>query len=238
MLVVDFDAPSNFRALARFDDEAVEARRSPRAAKATCSARAISPSRSRPGGLSSRYQGVVALEGQGLETRRARLFRALRTDPDARAARGRAERDAGGSAMARRRPARAVPARLPERRRQADLHPGDAPEGVERRSPRPRTTIGSRRSSRAATTEDHELIDPTLSSERLLFRLFQRTRRARLRADAARRGLPLFGRAHRRDAAELLGGRAPAMIGDDGMIGVTCEFCSVKRVFDPADYGE
>ena len=27
------------------------------------------------------------------------------------------------------------------------------------------------------------------------------------------------------------------MVGDDGMIGVTCEFCSTKRVFDPADYG-
>jgi len=27
-----------------------------------------------------------------------------------------------------------------------------------------------------------------------------------------------------------------AMVGDDGMIGVTCEFCSVKRIYDPADY--
>ena len=27
-----------------------------------------------------------------------------------------------------------------------------------------------------------------------------------------------------------------AMVGDDGMIGVTCEFCSTKRIFDPADY--
>jgi molecular chaperone Hsp33 len=26
------------------------------------------------------------------------------------------------------------------------------------------------------------------------------------------------------------------MVGDDGKIGVTCEFCSVKRVFEPADY--
>jgi molecular chaperone Hsp33 len=26
------------------------------------------------------------------------------------------------------------------------------------------------------------------------------------------------------------------MVGDDGMIGVTCEFCSTKRIFDPADY--
>ena len=28
------------------------------------------------------------------------------------------------------------------------------------------------------------------------------------------------------------------MVGDDGMIGVTCEFCSTKRAFDPADYGQ
>jgi molecular chaperone Hsp33 len=27
------------------------------------------------------------------------------------------------------------------------------------------------------------------------------------------------------------------MVGDDGVIGVTCEFCSTKRVFNPADYG-
>ena len=27
------------------------------------------------------------------------------------------------------------------------------------------------------------------------------------------------------------------MIGDDGLIGVTCEFCSTKRVFSPASYG-
>jgi molecular chaperone Hsp33 len=26
-------------------------------------------------------------------------------------------------------------------------------------------------------------------------------------------------------------------VGDDGMIGVTCEFCSTKRIFNPADYG-
>ena len=27
------------------------------------------------------------------------------------------------------------------------------------------------------------------------------------------------------------------MVDDDGTIGVTCEFCSTKRVFNPADYG-
>ena len=27
------------------------------------------------------------------------------------------------------------------------------------------------------------------------------------------------------------------MVGEDGMIGVTCEFCSTKRTFNPVDYG-
>ena len=27
------------------------------------------------------------------------------------------------------------------------------------------------------------------------------------------------------------------MVGDDGLIGVTCEFCSTKRVFSPVSYG-
>ena len=26
------------------------------------------------------------------------------------------------------------------------------------------------------------------------------------------------------------------MVGDDGRIGVTCEFCSTHREFDPADF--
>ena len=26
------------------------------------------------------------------------------------------------------------------------------------------------------------------------------------------------------------------MVGDDGKIGVTCEFCSVKRVFEPGEF--
>jgi molecular chaperone Hsp33 len=26
------------------------------------------------------------------------------------------------------------------------------------------------------------------------------------------------------------------MVGDDGKIGVTCEFCSTKRVFDPSEF--
>ncbi len=90
----------------------------------------------------------------------------------------------------------------------------------------------------AATTEDHELLDPTLSSERLLYRLFhERGVRVfeptaladvcRCSADRIDTMLQSFSPAERQ-----------AMVGDDGMIGVTCEFCSVKRIFDPKDYSE
>ena len=90
--------------------------------------------------------------------------------------------------------------------------------------------------SLAATTEDHELLDPTLSSERLLYRLFHergvRVFEPTPLADVCRCS------AERIDA--MLQSFSPAerqaMVGDDGMIGVTCEFCSVKRIFDPRDY--
>jgi molecular chaperone Hsp33 len=85
----------------------------------------------------------------------------------------------------------------------------------------------------AATVEDHELLDPMLSPERLLFRLFHeegvrvvpamsvnaacRCSRERIHAVLGR-----FG------AAELSDMREP-----DGAITVTCEFCSRKYRFSP-----
>ena len=91
--------------------------------------------------------------------------------------------------------------------------------------------------ARAATTEAHELIDPTLSGERLLFRLFSE------RGVRVYEPTPLAAvcRCSAEGVDAMLRSFPPHevkdMVGDDGMIGVTCEFCSTKRVFDPADYG-
>ena len=79
--------------------------------------------------------GPGRARGQGPRTRRARIFPALRADPDPRAARGRR----GVARRRRRRRAIAgAPAasccsscrKSPERARQPDLDPGDAPEGM------------------------------------------------------------------------------------------------------------
>ena len=122
------------------------------------------------------------------------------------------------------------------RRLQADFPPGDAPEGVE-----PHTITEddawTEAKARAATTEAHELIDPTLSSERLLFRLFNE-RGVRVYAPTP---LAAVCRCSAEGVDAMLRSFPPEevreMVGDDGLIGVTCEFCSTKRTFNPADYG-
>ncbi len=121
----------------------------------------------------------------------------------------------------------------PERQRQADFDPGDAPAGliVE---PFVEDDAWSEAKLLAASVEDHELVDPTLSSERLLYRLFHEhgvkvftpsavQDRCRCSAERIEAMLRSFTPQERRD-----------MIGDNGLIGVTCEFCSVHREFDPA----
>ena len=120
--------------------------------------------------------------------------------------------------------------------RRADFHPGDAPEGTElHRVEEDDAWVEAQ--ARAGTTEAHELIDPTLSAERLLFRLFNE-RGVRV-FDST--GLVAVCRCSAEGVDAMLRSFPPEevkhMIGDDGMIGVTCEFCSTKRVFNPADYG-
>ena len=66
MLVVDFDAPSHLRALARFDDAAL-AKRIASGGEGDLLGEGHLAFTVDPGGEMSRYQGVVALEGQGLE---------------------------------------------------------------------------------------------------------------------------------------------------------------------------
>ncbi|MBV8796521.1 MAG: Hsp33 family molecular chaperone HslO, partial [Hyphomicrobiales bacterium] len=62
MLLVDFDAPSNLRALARFDKGRLERDAGGDLLGAGHMAFTIDP-----GGDMNRYQGVIALEGEGLE---------------------------------------------------------------------------------------------------------------------------------------------------------------------------
>ena len=179
MLVVDFTTPGKVRACARFDAERVAA------------AIAAGGNR-RPGELlgrghlamtidqgpdMSRYQGLVALEGGTLEHAAHEYF--LRSEQIPTRVRLAVARGAVGAATAAPAIAGAPAAsccsscrKSPERARQPDLDPGDAPEGADAPRRCPKTMPGSKAARWSRPSTDIELIDPELSSERLLYRLF------------------------------------------------------------------
>ncbi|WP_287958304.1 Hsp33 family molecular chaperone [Filomicrobium sp.] len=89
----------------------------------------------------------------------------------------------------------------------------------------------------AATVEDHELIDPMLAPDRLLYRLFHeegvRVHDAHAieeRCRCSRERVESFLR--RFEGAQLDEMREP-----DGAISVTCEFCSTTYRFEPGEIG-
>jgi len=234
MVLVDFDAPSNLRALARYDEKAVGARA---ASGEDLLGKGYLAFTIEPDGLSSRYQGVVEMDGRGLQSAAAGYFERSEQIPTlTRLAVGQMLTAEGPSWRA----GGLIAQFLPEseaRRRRADLDPGDAPEGLAPDSA-PEDDAWVEAKALAVTAEDHELLDPTLSSERLLYRLFHE------------RGVRVFEPTPLADVCRCSAERVDAMlqsfsaaergamVGDDGMIGVTCEFCSVKRIFDPRDYPE
>ncbi|HEY8580384.1 MAG TPA: Hsp33 family molecular chaperone [Beijerinckiaceae bacterium] len=236
MMVVDFDAPDKLRAFARFDMERLQAARDAGAAKvADLLGHGHLAFTIDPGGDMSRYQGVVALEGQGLEAAADEYF--LRSEQIPTLVRLAVGEVLGGE-VARWRAGGLIVQFLPdspERRRQADLPPGDAPEGAAADDGFQEDDAWNEAQALAGTVEDHELVDPALASERLLYRLFHErgvtvfdATRLRHQCRCTTEGVETM---LRRFSPEERGD----MIGDDGMIGVTCEFCGVKRVFAPAD---
>ncbi len=87
----------------------------------------------------------------------------------------------------------------------------------------------------ASTVEDHELLDPTLSPERLLYRLFHEEE---VRAFDA---MPLDAKCNcsRERVETMLNQFSPAELdgmAEDDVITVTCEFCNTHYKFDADQY--
>jgi molecular chaperone Hsp33 len=236
MLVVDFDLPDRLRATARFDAERLAALGPGAQKTADLLGQGHLAMTIDQGTERSRYQGVVALHGQSLEEAAHQYFRQSEQIPT-RVRLAVAEQFEGG-----RRAYRAgglltqfLPA-SPERMRQADLPPGDIPEGHPARDRREPAEDDAWVEAKALveTVEDHELVDPSVSSERLLYRLFHE------------RGVRVFGGQAVREACRCSRERIIAMmrrfspedrrdmVGDNGRIRVTCEFCSRVYDLDPA----
>ena len=235
MLVVNFTSPGQVRACARFDADRVAA--------------AIAMNEAEPGKLlghghlamtidqgpeMSRYQGLVPLEGGDLEQAAHEYFsRSEQIPTRVRLAVGEEFRSGNGA----RRHWRAGGILLqflptsPERARQADLDPGDAPPGTQAHTP-PEDEAWLEGRSLIATVEDIELIDPDLSSERLAYRLFHehgvrvfRAAPVEAQCSCSRHGVETMLRSFsEEDRADMV---------EEGRITVTCEFCSSTYIFEP-----
>ncbi|WJR78961.1 Hsp33 family molecular chaperone [Bradyrhizobium sp. NP1] len=231
-LIVDFQAPDRLRAYARFD----RARLKDGLTSGALLGKGHLAMTIDRGPTMSRYQGLVALDGGSLEDAAHEYFlRSEQIPTRVRLAVGEEWREGGehrwraGGMLVQFLP------KAPERARQADLHPGDAPEGTA-----PHVVAEDdawvEGKSLASTVEDIELIDPDLSGERLLYRLFHE-RGVRVFAP-----LPLKAQCScSRDAVSaMLKSFAPkdrAEMVKDGKVVVTCEFCSSVYEFTPHEAG-
>src|SRR6202048_1406974 len=233
-LIVDFQAPDRLRAYARFDASRL---RDGQDSGALLGKGHLAMTIDQ-GADMSRYQGMVALEGGSLEDAAHEYFlRSEQIPTRVRLAVG--EEWRGGEGPKHRWRAGGMLLQFlpkaPERARQADLHPGDAPEGVATHSVA-EDDAGVEGQSLISTVEDIELIDPDLSGERLLYRLFHE-RGVRVFAP-----LPLRAQCScSRDAvASMLASFAPGDRADmvkDGKVVVTCEVCSSVYEFTPQEAG-
>ena len=240
MLVVDFTAPGKVRACARFEKsrvaEAIAAGKTDAGALLGHGHLAMTIDQ---GADMSRYQGLVALHGGGLEEAAHEYFlRSEQIPTRVRLAVGEEWRGGDGGARHGWRAGGMLMQFLPkapERARQADLHPGDAPEGTVPHEVR-EDDAWVEGQSLMATVEDVELIDPDLSGERLLYRLFHErgvrvfspqllSAQCSCSRDAVASMLKSFGA---KDRAEMV---------QDGKVVVTCEFCSSVYQFTPHEAG-
>ena len=186
-----------------------------------------------PGGDMQRYQGIVALDGSTLIEAALTYFRQSEQLPTFTRLAIAREKLAGGD-WTWRAGGLLLQHVSPEGGRTVDELASAEERGL---------LLGedddswSRVSILASTVEDHELVDPTLAPERLLYRLFHEegvrvTPVQPIEEYCTCSRERVLGLLTRFGAAELADMKEP-----DGTIAVTCEFCSKRYPFRDEDLG-
>ncbi len=232
MLVVNYSTPDKVRACARFDAERVAAAMAAgTAAAGELLGRGHLAMTIDQGPDTARYQGIVALEGNDLECAAHEYFLRSEQIPTCVRLAVAQELRPGGAAVRWRAGGLLLQflPQSPERASRRDLHPGDVPEGMVLDEP-PEDDAWVEARSLVETVEDIDLLDPSLSAEQLLYRLFHargvrvfRSKNLRAKCSCSRQGvermLRSFSQGERNDMVE------------NGKITVTCEFCNATYGF-------
>jgi molecular chaperone Hsp33 len=231
-LVAQYNAPGSLRGYASFDAEAIAALGEHGLSKSNLLGKGHLAMTIDPGPDMERYQGVVPLDGDNLSAAADVYFRQSVQLPTfikiavARhyeAARG--DVPAGWSW-------RAGGLMVQKLSQEGGIAEPTSSEG----NGHAEDEDWTRAQLLAATVEDHELVDPTLAPERLLYRLFHEEQ------VRAFRKMPLaaFCQCSRERVEQMLAGFTPSEIADmtqdDGHIRVTCEFCNRHYDFEASDF--
>ncbi|MDD7911162.1 Hsp33 family molecular chaperone [Pseudovibrio exalbescens] len=237
MMVVDFNAPDGLRATATFDaNQVAEVAAKEDFRPEFLLGRGHLAFTIDQGQYTSRYQGIVVLDGISLEEAAHDYFlRSEQIPTRVRLAVGEVltRQDEGpnthqwraGGIMVQFLP------HSPERMRQADIHPGDAPHGTEMHEIDEDDAWLEARSL-VDTVRDVELTDPALPVEQLLFRLFHE------------RGVKAFEPHVMSDRCTCsedkivsmlqgLGEQDRSEMTEEGAIAVKCDFCGTDYNLDP-----
>lgn len=226
MIVADFATPNHLRGYARFDAERLAAM--PDAKPADLIGKGYLALTVDQGEHMQRYQGIVPLEDGDL-TRAAHAYFEQSEQIPTRVKLAVAEavtRDAGaqwrvGGILVQHLP--------PEGGTPRDLDPGDG--SIDRRDEDP---AWGEAVAFIETVEDHELVDPDLASERLLFRLFHE------RGVHVYDAKPVIDRCHcsgerLKAAIKGLPEDEKSEIAEDGRIEAGCQFCGTVYTFTPEE---
>lgn len=234
LLVADFSTPHSLRAYARFDAERLDAAvAAGRTAPHELLGKGVLALTVDQGAFMQRYQGIVQLDGITLEEVARSYFRQSEQIPtEVRLAVTRQIVPGAGGPVAHWRAGGLIAQFLPqapERMRAADL-PGDGndDEGVA-------DDAWSEVRSLIATVAPDELFDPTVGSERLLYRLFHE-HGVRVFDGVAIRDECSCSREKIRSILDGFSAEEIAASTEDGQIRVSCEFCSKDYVFDPTGF--
>ena len=229
MIVADYVSPGKLRGYARFDAAKLAALDHP--GQAALMGNGYLAMTVDQGPDMERYQGIVPLQGDDLTAAAHGYFEKSEQIPTR-------IRMAAGPLIQRGNPAEAWRAgavmvqHLPRDGGSSPLlsHSGDVPDGMEETRPENDDWVKAR--LLLDTVEAHELLDPLLTAEELLYRLYHEDGVTAYPAQALERYCSCS-----HDSITRMLGRFPvedrADMVENGEIIVTCEFCSTAYHIDP-----
>ena len=237
LVVADFATPDKVRAYARFNEEALaDALKDGRTQSHELLGKGVLAFTIDQGAHTQRYQGIVALDGATLEEIAGVYFRQSEQIPT-KVRLGVAElldRDENGKPRHRWRAGGMVAQFLPdapERMRQPDLSGGDGDDNEDFFD---EDDLWAEAKVMVETIDADELTDPMVGTERLLYRLFHE-RGVRVYEPQAVYDRCSCSREKIRSVLTGLHADDIESTIEDGLIKVTCEFCSTTYRFEASE---